>query len=50
MVDNLMFWEVFMLNRLFILLDQESVDEAGPGLLVQPLPGTKVRRQTEMVN
>jgi len=45
-----MFWEVFMLNRLFILSDQKSVDETGPGLLVQPLPGAEVRRQTKMVD
>ena len=45
-----MFWEVFVLNRLLILLDQKSVDEAGPGLLVRTLPRAEVRRQTKMVD
>ena len=45
-----MFWKVFVLNRLLILLDQKSVDEAGPGLLVRTLSGAEVRRQAKMVN
>ena len=45
-----MFWEVFVLNRLLILLDQKSVDEAGPGLLVRTLSRAEVRRQAKMVD
>ena len=45
-----MFRKVFVLNRLLILLDQKSVDEAGPGLLVRTLSGAEVRRQAEMVD
>ena len=45
-----MLWEVFVLNRLFILSDQKSVDETGPSLLVRTLAGAEVRRQTQMVD
>ena len=47
---ELMLWKVFMLDCLFILSDQKSVDETGPSLLVRTLAGAEVRRQTQMVD
>ena len=46
---ELMLWEVFMFDCLFILSDQKSVDKTCPSFLVRTLTGAELRRQTQMV-